>query len=193
MNRNSVFNNVNISGYFASFPETNSLGKGVACCFPVGRFIRISSILIPKSFIDSPPSQKKINRAVTYLKDHGEIDKPIVVKSFRSKKLMDNITRLIAAYELDYKVVAVLTEDEYKCSDFADRKYIMATFHEGGKPYYWQFDTKLKLKVGDKVLVESSHGKLNKNIVTVKEIFESDDPAMKEHKYVVKKIHSKKE
>lgn len=60
------------------------------------RIMNLYNIKISKEFLKSNVSDKKIEKAKDYIKKHKKIDKPIVVNN--NGVLMDNYTRLIAAY-----------------------------------------------------------------------------------------------
>lgn len=153
--------------------------------------IRLSKIVIPDSFKRSNPMEIKLDYVRDYVKNHGELDKPIVLNG---NMLVDNYVRYLVAKELGFREVPCISSKEYR-----DRKnviempatYIAAEFKDNPKEYIWRVPNGISVEVGDMVLVKSKFKDDNKAVVTVGRVFQSDDVDMLKHKTVIKKLRKK--
>lgn len=148
--------------------------------------IDISRINIPRSFISYFPSEKKLIKAIEYYKEHGSLDKPVIVDNFDRLTLTDNFTRLLVASVFDNTTVPVIEQQDYYRQTLLP--YVKATFYKSGKEYIWRVPKNLKVNIGDRVLVETNRKNKKSVIVTVTDIFYSlgDDVAI--HKNILKKL-----
>lgn len=153
--------------------------------------IKLSKIVVPESFKNSNPMEVKLDYVRDYVKNHGELDKPVVLDG---NMLVDNYVRYLVAKELGFREVPCISYKEYR-----DRKsviempatYIVAEFKDNPKEYIWRVPNGISVEVGDMVLVKSKFRDDNKAVVTVGRVFQSDDVDMLKHKTVIKKLRKK--
>lgn len=152
--------------------------------------IKLSEIIVPKSFESSKPNEEKMNSVREYVKEHGKLDKPIVLDG---NMLTDNYMRYLVAIEYGFNKVPYITIQEYRASEIdPDRPmtYIAGKFEDNDKEYFWKVTKNISIEVGDKVLVKSRGKNCNNGtaVVTVVKVFTSDSDHMLRHKPVIKKI-----
>lgn len=147
----------------------------------------INDVVILDSFKDTTPKESKLNRVREYISEYGKFDEPIVVTD--DNVLVDGYTRYLIAKELGVEGIPYITLKEYYKQGISikPRKYIIGQFKNGTK-YYWKIRNKLDVQVGDKVLVANKNGKA---VVSVIDVFESDNKDMRKHKPVLKVIERK--
>lgn len=155
-------------------------------------FIKLSKVIIPKSFSDSKPQEWKMENVRTYVKEHGELDKPIVLDG---SMLVDGYIRYVIAKEFGFREVPYLTVREYREQNQIDdgaTTYIVGKFNGSEKEYTWRLTKNVQIEVGDSVLVKS-RCKDGSDVaaVTVVNVFTSDDPHMLRHKPIIKKLKRK--
>jgi uncharacterized protein YfbU (UPF0304 family) len=110
--------------------------------------------------------------------------------------LIDNYIRYLVAKETNMVSVPYLSQEEYKEKYPHQDKmsYIVGVFYNCGKRYVWKNPQNLKIEIGCKVLVKSKDkfGNDNKSaVVTVIDIFKSDNPVLLKHKEIIKVFHNK--
>lgn len=153
--------------------------------------IRLSKIIVPDSFKNSKPTESKLDHVRSYVRDHGELDKPIVLDG---NMLTDNYIRYLVAQEFGFREVPCVSSKEYR-----DRKnviempatYISGAFKNNPKEYIWRVPNGMSVEVGDMVLVRSKFKDDNKAVVIVSRVFQSDDVDLLKHKKVIKKLRKK--
>ena len=140
--------------------------------------IKLSNIIISKDFLDSRPKDKKIEKAVKYIKIHKRPDKPIVLNN---GVLVDNYARYLAAQ------IVGLQEVPY--TELQQLSYIIGKFDGNDKEYVWKNDRCLDINIGDKVLVAVNYNGFPKKVwVTITDVFMSDSLDLyKKHKSVIAK------
>ena len=62
----------------------------------------LSDIIVSESFVNTQPSEKKMNNVREYVKKHGELDKPIVLDG---RLLTNNYIRYLIAVEFGMEKV----------------------------------------------------------------------------------------
>lgn len=155
--------------------------------------IRVSNIIVPKSFENSQPSEEKLNKVRAYVDEHGKLDKPIVLDG---NTLTDNYIRYLIAVEFGFEKVPYITSQEYRDREVKEENhmtYIVGKFEDNDKEYIWKVTKNISINVGDKVLVKSKckNGKNGTAVVTVAQVFTSDSDHMLRHKPVIKKVKRK--
>lgn len=155
--------------------------------------IRASDVIIPKVFKESQPKDEKLSRIRNFVEKHGTLDKPIVINS--DKVLTDNYIRYLVAVEKGLEFVPFMYAQDYKRTNQFNPKiptttYVIGKFYQCDKEYVWKNSKDLSIDIGDKVLVVSKtkHGERGRAIVTVVDIFKSNNPKYLKHKPVVKVI-----
>ena len=150
--------------------------------------IKLSDVIIPESFRDTHPSEKKLNRVKRFVEKYGKLDKPIVLNG---NILTDNYIRYLVAVEYGMEEVPFITIKEYredKTEDQMPVTYIVGKFNGNDKEYIWKVTKKMDINVGDQVLVKSKFNGKDRAAVTVAKVFTSDDTDMLRHKPVIKKL-----
>lgn len=124
---------------------------------------KLSNIKISDSFLQTKPSENKIEKAIRYYGCNGRLDKPIVLFN---GELVDNYARYLAAKILGLKEVPYV--------ELQDMTYIVGKFNKNEKWYIWKNDRGINIEVGDNVMVKvkNKYGKIKKAIVTVKDLFQ---------------------
>lgn len=155
--------------------------------------IKLSKIIVPKSFESSHPSKVKLDKVKTYVNEHGKLDKPIVLDG---NTLTDNYIRYLVAVECGFEKVPYITSQEYRDREIKEETpmtYIVGKFEDNDKEYIWKVTKNISIDVGDKVLVKSKckNGKNGTAVVTVAQVFTSDSDHMLRHKPVIKKVKRK--
>lgn len=154
-------------------------------------FIKLSKVIIPKSFSDSNPQEWKLDRVRKHVKEHGELDKPIVLDG---SMLVDGYIRYLVAKECDFREVPYITVREYREQNQVDDNpvYIVGKFNGSDKEYTWKLTKNIDVDVGDYVLVKS-RCKDGSDVaaVLVVDVFASDDPHLLRHKPIIKKLKRK--
>ena len=72
--------------------------------------ININDIKIPEDFEKTPPRKAKMDRKRRYYKEHGQFDKPIVLK--QNLTLVDGYCGLLIAKEMGVRYVECCFVDE---------------------------------------------------------------------------------
>ena len=153
--------------------------------------IRLSKIIVPESFKRSDPIEHKLNKVRDYVREHGKLDKPIVLDG---NMLTDNYVRYLVAKEFGFDEVPCVSTKEYrdvKNTIEMPATYIVGEFKDNPKEYIWRVPNGISVEVGDMVLVKSKFKDDNKAVVTVGRVFQSDDVDMLKHKTVIKKLKRK--
>lgn len=146
--------------------------------------VLISDIIIPDEFTKTTPKNSKVERMRDYFNVYNTIDEPVTISS--SNVLMDGYIRYLIAKEYNMQSIpCVISDKNFKPKK--PMKYIIGQFENGTK-YYWKIRNKLDVQVGDKVLVANKNGKA---VVSVIDVFESDDKEMRKHKPALKVIERK--
>ena len=128
--------------------------------------IKVSDIIIPEEFKNSQPSEEKMAKVRKYIAEHGNFDKPIVLIG---NTLIDGYIRYLIAIEFDIEEIEFKRIKNWRGKTIKEElpmKYIVGKFENCEKKY-----------VKNVVLV-----------VTVVEIFESNNQELLKHKNVIKKI-----
>lgn len=153
--------------------------------------IMLSEIIVPKSFQQTKPNEQKLNKVRTYVAEHGELDRPIVLDG---QMLTDNYIRYLVAVEAGFEKVPCITTQEYREQkvESTPNTYIIGKFKNCDKEYTWKVTKDIPLEVGDRVLVRSKckNGKNGRGVVTVVQVFTSDAANMQRHKPVIKKLRA---
>lgn len=153
--------------------------------------IMLSDIIVPESFAKTKPSEQKMTNVREYVKEHGELDRPIVLDG---RMLTDNYIRYLIASEFGMEKVPCISSQEYREQKIIDTPttYIVGKFKDNDKEYIWKVIKDIDINVGDRVLVRSKckNGKNGNKVVTVVQVFTSDSPRMLRHKPVVKKLRA---
>ena len=159
--------------------------------------IKVSDIIVPKVLKESQPKDYKLSRIRNFVLKHGRLDKPIVINY--DKVLTDNYIRYLVAVEQGLGEVPFMYAQEYREKvKFAPKEYptityVVGKFYRYDKEYVWKNDKNLNIEIGDKVLVVSKdkyRKKINRAVVTVVDIFKSNNPAYLKHRSVIKVIHN---
>ena len=115
--------------------------------------MKITDIKIPKSFLKTPPRERKIVSAAEYYNQYGQLKKPIVITA--NNYLVDGYARYLAAQRLGLTDVPV---------DVKGRLYISGVHKKGGKEYWWTIDSKSKndlvnhIELGSRIIVDTKKG-----------------------------------
>ena len=72
--------------------------------------ININDIKIPEDFEKTPPRKAKMDRKRRYYKEHGQVDKPIVLK--QNLELADGYCALLISKEFGFRYVECCFVDE---------------------------------------------------------------------------------
>ena len=72
--------------------------------------INIEDIKIPEDFEKTPPRKAKMDRKRRYYKEHGQFDKPIVLK--QNLELCDGLCAYLLAKEFGFRYVECCFVDE---------------------------------------------------------------------------------
>ena len=72
--------------------------------------ININDIKIPEDFEKTPPRKAKMDRKRKYYKEHGQFDKPIVLK--QNLELTDGYCALLISKEFGFRYVECCFVDE---------------------------------------------------------------------------------
>ena len=152
--------------------------------------IKLSDIIVPKSFKETKPSEKKLNSVRAYVSENGKLDKPIVLDG---NMLTDSYVRYLVAIEFGFEKVPYITTQEYRDREVDSNKpmtYIAGKFEGNEKEYFWKVTKDITIEVGDKVMVKSKcmNGNNGNAVVTVTRVFTSDSDKMLRHKPVIKKL-----
>ena len=163
--------------------------------------IKLTDIIIPESFKNHYPAEYKLNKVRDYYNKNGKIDRPVVLDG---QTLTDGYVRYLVAKELCLEEINYVKAREYnkgKHEEITEMPltYIVGKFNGCNKEYTWKVTKKnLDIEVGDLVLVKTSNkdcrikSKNNgKQVVTVVEVFTSDNPSLLRHKPVIKKLQKK--
>lgn len=157
------------------------------------KMVKLTDIIVPDSFKRSKPTKDKMEKVRAYVKEHGKLDKAIVLDG---NMLTDNYVRYLVAVECGWNRVPCVSIQEYRDREVDPDKpmtYIVGKFEGNDKEYIWKVTKDISLEVGDKVLVKSKC-KNDKNgvaVVTVDKVFTSDSDHMLRHKPVIKKVKRK--
>lgn len=152
--------------------------------------IKLSEIVIPGLFRNSIPRKEKIERVRKYIYHYGKVDKPITLNG---RFLVDGYIRYLVAMELEMDTIPFIRTLDSKKVQYNAKEtvsFITGKFSNSQKEYIWKNDKNIKINIGDKVLVKSNDyttGNYN-GIVTVVNMFQSNDPSMLRHKSVIRKI-----
>lgn len=142
--------------------------------------IRVEDIVILDSFKQTPPKEYKLEEVREYVRANGKLDRPVILKG---DTLVDGYTRYLIAVEFGM--------EEIPCSQYSKtpHTFVKAKFGGVNKEYVWRIPKNgTSVEVGDKVLVRTKYGKKKTAIVTVIEVFTSDDIELMKHKKIIKKI-----
>lgn len=143
--------------------------------------IKLSDVKICDDFARTPPTDRKIKKAVRHIEKFKKIDKPIVLND---GVLVDGYSRYLAAIVKGMR--------EVPCVELQDINYIVGKFDNSNKEYTWKNDKNIDINIGDKVFVKTNNIDKNKIVtlyVTVTDIFESDSLELyNKHKSVIGKI-----
>lgn len=152
--------------------------------------VKVSEIIVPDKFIQSVPSDEKVQKVQQYIEHHQKLDKPVILNG---SVLVDGYIRYLVAVRNEMDEIPFIKALDYK-KEHPDCKlpipYITGRFRHGKKDYCWKNDKGIPINIGDRVLVNSKNkitGK-NRGVVVVTNIFESDNPFLLRHKSVVKRI-----
>lgn len=146
--------------------------------------VLISDIVISDGFTKTTPNISKVERIREYFNVYNTIDKPVTISS--GNVLIDGYIRYLIAKENNIKSIpCVISDKNFKPKK--PMKYIVGSF-DNGSEYIWKIRNKLDVNVGDKVLVANKNGKA---VVSVVDVFESDNKDMRKHKPVLKVIERK--
>ncbi len=152
--------------------------------------IELSKIIVPESYMKSTPNPNKIRSALQYAKENRKLDKPIVLQG---NMVVDNYIRYLVAKELNLREVPYVTSQEYReeLNKTQDMNYVVGEFYNCQKQYMWKNPKRLKVSVGDKVLVQSKD-KFNKksgtSVITVVKIFNSSNQKLLRHKNIIRVV-----
>lgn len=142
--------------------------------------IKLCDIKIRDDFMSTPPSDKKIKKAVRHIEKFKRIDKPIILNN---GVLVDGYSRYLAAGIKGLQEVPYLELQEISC--------IVGKFDNSNKEYTWKNDKNIDIKIGDRVIVESRNITKNKVLnlcVTVVDVFSPTSlEEYKKHRRVIKK------
>lgn len=146
--------------------------------------VLISDIVISDGFTKTTPNISKVERIREYFNVYNTIDKPVTISS--GNVLIDGYIRYLIAKENNIQSIpCVISDKNFKPKK--PMKYIVGSF-DNGSEYIWKIRNKLDVNVGDKVLVANKNGKA---VVSVVDVFESDNKDMRKHKPVLKVIERK--
>lgn len=148
--------------------------------------IEVWKIVVPDSFTKTRPSEKKLAAVRAHVEQYAALDKPVVLQG---DLLIDGYVRYLVAKEYEMKRIPYIqTSDLKTMEDNKPPVYIIGRFETSGKEYVWKLPRKVKVDVGDRVLVDSKFQKKNRAVVTVVKVFSSTDKEMLRHKNVIKKL-----
>lgn len=149
--------------------------------------IKTQAIIIPKSFLKTPPGQKKMDAVRSYVRENGKLDRPVVLAG---KELVDNYVRYLVALEFGFDEIPYIPVSEYRKNE-PDMipTYIVGKFEGNDREYTWRVKKRMQVEVGDIVQVKSKcKDGSNTATVTVVKVFSSDDTKLLRHKPVIKKL-----
>lgn len=149
--------------------------------------INIKDIYVPSSFRDTKPGSHKMDVVRTYLKENGKLDRPVVLSD---NVLVDGYVRYLVAIEagMDHIPYISVSEQQKQLNNVVP-VYICGKFEGNDKEYTWRVAKRMSIEVGDIVQVKSRcKDGSNTSVVTVTNVFTSDDEKLLRHKPVVKKL-----
>jgi len=149
--------------------------------------ININEIIVPKSF--SKPSEKKMDAVRRHMEKHGVLDQPVVLQG---DLLVDGYVRYLVAKEYKMERIPFVQSSDLNNIE-KPTMFIVGKFKYCDKEYTWRVPSKIKIKVGDRALVDSKYGKNGHAVVTVLKVFESEDKDMMRHKPIIKKLKAAKQ
>lgn len=122
------------------------------------RRIKIEDIIIQKRFKTKRPGKEKIEECEKYYKEHGEVDKLVLVN--RDNVLLDNYIRYLVLLENNIKEIEV---EEIDVNHYhPNTTYVYGLHPVKNKEYVWRLPYKAdfadKVIPGSKVLVSTNHG-----------------------------------
>ena len=148
--------------------------------------IRLEDVIVPKDYADTYPNKQKMDKIRDYVYEHRKLDKPIVV---HENVLIDGYARYIVAMEYEL--------EEVDC-EVVNVFYVSGKFEADNKERTWKVIDDSVIEIGDKVMVKSImnsyYDKKTKKrcipteVVTVTNVFESDDLSLLRHKTIIKKV-----
>ena len=149
--------------------------------------INVSDIVIPKRYKRSYPKKEKMDSIRAYVAEHRKLDVPIVLDG---KTLVDNYVRYLVARQYGFREVPCITIEEYLIEQ---NKFpitcVVGVFENNEKEYVWRINNGITVDVGDMILVKSKcKDGVDTAIVSVVDVFISEDPKMLKHKPVIKKV-----
>lgn len=145
--------------------------------------IKLSDIKVTDDFLQSRPSERKIEKAIRYYGCNGILDKPVVLFD---GEIVDNYTRYLAA-----KIIGL---EEVPYVELQKMSYIVGRFDGNKKWYIWKNDGEIDINIGDSVMVKvkNKYGKTKKVIVTVKDLFQYNGLDLyNKHRSVVLNLNKK--
>lgn len=158
------------------------------------KYIDIESVIVPDIFSKSHPREEKLQVIRDYYKINNRLDKPLVLT--KDYVLVDNYLRYLIAKEFGVRSVAYVyvfetsgKQEHEQADENRTVTYIVGKFYKCDKEYVWQNPKDIPVKVGDSVLVKSMDKKRKKNtvaVVSVTNVFKSNNPALKRHKSIIK-------
>lgn len=158
------------------------------------KIIKLDKIIIADTFLNTAPSEKKVNAVRNYYKQHGEFDKPIVLS--KNNILLDGYIRYIVAkenglQEIEYATVMPKEQEQQTNNQNRTITLIKGKFPDNDKEYIWRlpFNKDVNVEIGDTAIVNVKvRGKKSRSAVKVVDVFQSNDYNMIKHRLVVKVI-----
>lgn len=136
--------------------------------------MKVSDIGIKKAFKRTEPREEKMKFCREFYKNNGYIDKPIIVDG--RGVLIDGYIRYLVLRENNVNEVNVVVRGDISSRQPNTKIYVFGKHQMNGKEYCWVVNNNTSnmefLKIGNKAIVKTSHGKEKITITRVeKSIF----------------------
>jgi hypothetical protein len=144
----------------------------------------LEDVIIQEDFEYTYPRKTKLDKIRNYICKNRKLDKPIKVYE---NVLIDGYTRYLVAQEYEF---------EHIPCEIVNVFYVSGKLWNSNREYTWKVVDNSVIEVGDRVMVESDsyYDKKTKQrcvlteIVTVTNVFTSDDMNMLRYKSIIKKV-----
>lgn len=150
------------------------------------KLVKLDQIVVPACFADTKPKEYKLDKVRRYIKEHGKLDKPILL---HGNYLKDGYVRYLVAKELGLEEVECVNNSNVTNNKLI--KYVVGKFSDNGKEYIWKVPPHVKanIKAGDMVWVQVGNNK--QAYTTVIKVDITEDTEFLKHKNVISKYRKK--
>lgn len=134
--------------------------------------MNVSDIKVTRMFRNTTPKTEKIERCRQYYREHGVLDRDIVIGA--SGYLVDGYIALLVLKENNVEQTEVVVKHRNAPSKVT---YVFGRHKTCPKEYCWKITGKTKqlehLKIGNKMVVNTKHGKSVATIIRIEELEQS--------------------